>query len=214
MAACHLKLTAWTEAVRAGTQAIDALAKEDKETEKDEKQGHTQNSVVDEDDDVDEVVISVGAALAAKPPLPPQKASGPTPQDRLRIRAKSLLRRARARTELGGWSNLSGAEDDYRALAALPPGTLGDVDRRLVLKQLRELPARTSAAKEKEMGEVMGKLKEVSCPLLADPAPCLTRTQTQLGNGLLRPFGISTDNFQMVKDEKTGGYSMNFRQSS
>ena len=75
----------------------------------------------------------------------------------------------------------------------MPSGTLGAVDRRLVLKQIRELPARTSAAKDHEMGDMMGKLKE-------------------LGNGLLRPFGISTDNFQMVKDEKTGGYSMNFRQ--
>jgi hypothetical protein len=39
----------------------------------------------------------------------------------------------------------------------LPPG-----DRRIVQQQLKLLPPRTKAAQEKEMGEMMGKLKEVS----------------------------------------------------
>ncbi|KAI4154866.1 MAG: hypothetical protein LQ340_001373 [Diploschistes diacapsis] len=49
-------------------------------------------------------------------------------------------------------------------------------------------------AQEREMGEMMGKLKE-------------------LGNGILKPFGLSTDMFNFQKDEKTGGYNMSFGNS-
>jgi len=63
-----------------------------------------------------------------------------------------------------------------------------------VQKALRQLPPRLEEAKQKEMSEMVGKLK-------------------QLGNGILKPFGLSTDNFNMVKDEKTGGYSLQFNQN-
>jgi hypothetical protein len=35
-------------------------------------------------------------------------------------------------------------------------------DKKIVQQQLKQLPPRTKAAQEKEMGEMMGKLKEVS----------------------------------------------------
>jgi hypothetical protein len=38
-------------------------------------------------------------------------------------------------------------------------------DKKIVQKQLQLLPARTKAAQEKEMGEMMGKLKQVSAKL-------------------------------------------------
>lgn len=60
-------------------------------------------------------------------------------------------------------------------------------------KELAQLQPRLSAAKDKEMAEMMGKLKG-------------------LGNSLLSPFGLSTNNFNFVKDETTGNYSMNFSQ--
>lgn len=72
------------------------------------------------------------------------------------------MRRARAKSELGGWANLSGAEEDYKALAAMD--NLSPADRRIVTSQLRALPARTKVAQEKEMGEMWGKLKDVSSP--------------------------------------------------
>lgn len=108
-----------------------------------------------------------------------------------RIRAKALMRRAKARSEKGGWGDLQSAEDDYKVLSQMP--ALPPQDRKIVQKALAELPPRINIAKETEMGDMMGKLKE-------------------LGNGILKPFGLSTDNFNMVKDENTGGYSMNFNQ--
>ena len=49
---------------------------------------------------------------------------------------------------------------DYQNLSQLP--ALPPADRKIVHKALATLPAQIAAAKEKEMGDMMGKLKEVS----------------------------------------------------
>ncbi|KAL7795135.1 hypothetical protein V8C37DRAFT_408822 [Trichoderma ceciliae] len=210
IAACHLKVEQWKEAIKAATDAIDGLTKLESEEQllpntgdpKDEtKDSNPKNQANKtkgddgDDDDVEEEIVSSGAARSAPMPAPE-----PTPEqvalenrkaDILRIRTKALLRRARARSEAGGWSNLAGAEEDYRTLSQMPG--LTPADQRTVRSQLKTLPPRTKAAQEAEMSEMWGKLRS-------------------LGDGILKPFGLSTNNFQMVKDEKTGGYSMNFNQ--
>lgn len=205
MAACHLPLQQWKDAIKIATKALDSLDELlAKPTQGEAKEAESKSSTsengksVDRDpqEGVEEEIISSGAERAAAAVVPEQPtdeeeaaAAAKRAADIQRIRVKALLRRARARSEAGGWQNLAGAEEDYKMLKEMPG--VGAADMRTVRSQLASLPPRTKAAQEKEMSEMWGKLKT-------------------LGDGILKPFGLSTDNFQMVKDEKSGGYSMNF----
>lgn len=187
IAACHLKLEDWKSAVDSATAAIESLERLSPE-KKAEKKGDAEGNGGD-----DEVVEIEGDGEEAEKELASLRLGDQRKDDILRIRAKALMRRAKAKSELGGWGNLQGAEEDYKLLSQLP--NLPVADKRIVQKALASLPPLINAAKEKEMGDMMGKLKE-------------------LGNGILKPFGLSTDNFKMTKDEASGGYSMQFNQGN
>ena len=103
IAACHLKLEDWKEAVKAATAALDGLDKlqgkgDDGKQEEEEVKG-------DDDGEIEEI-ISEGATKAED-----TSEKGKREADIERIRAKALMRRARARSEIGGWATLQGAED-------------------------------------------------------------------------------------------------------
>jgi tetratricopeptide (TPR) repeat protein len=197
IAACHLKLEEWKEAVNNATTALDCLDRLEKQSNEDKKsKAEESKPTKDDSTEAEEEIVSAGAAKAG--PAVQSESDGASKlaarrkrqEDIARIRSKALMRRARARSELGGWSNLEGAIEDYKRLAGM--GNLSPADRKIVQAQLRALPPRAKEAQEKETAEMWAKLKD-------------------LGNGLLKPFGLSTDSFKMVKDEKTGGYSMSFQ---
>ncbi|KXT09297.1 hypothetical protein AC579_2851 [Pseudocercospora musae] len=193
IAACHIKLQEWKEAIESADKGVDNLEQleplpvpkpkpKPKADSKKVAEGECENGVEEVDDDMAERIENL------------QK-SGRSLDEVRKLQVKLLMRRAKARTEMGGWSSLQGADEDYRTLLSptmLP--CLSSTDRRNITESAQKLAPRLNEAKEKEMAEMMGKLKG-------------------LGNSILKPFGLSTENFQFVKDEHTGGYSMNFEQN-
>ncbi|KAK8143493.1 hypothetical protein G3M48_007167 [Beauveria asiatica] len=204
ISACQLKLEEWTAAAKAATSSLDALLAMERElglipeakSEPTKGKKQAKNGIQDKASDIvsgsnKEIEVDEAAnSEQAEPPFTPADVPEATKSDISRIRIKALLRRGRARAEAGGWSNFASAEEDYKTLSKIPGLTAADA--KTVRMQLVVLPPKVKAAQEKEMSEMWGKLRT-------------------LGDGILKPFGLSTNNFQMVKDEATGGYSMNFQ---
>lgn len=111
IAACHLKLEDWKAAVKAATAALDGLDRLQGKNGGVKEEGKED----EEDEDADEEIISEGATKAEDVSIKGQKEA-----DIERIRAKCLMRRARARSEQGGWSSLQGAEDGTHFQDFLP----------------------------------------------------------------------------------------------
>ncbi|ESZ92606.1 hypothetical protein SBOR_7023 [Sclerotinia borealis F-4128] len=166
VAACHLKLEKWKEAAKASSEALDGLEKLQKDEEKNgagngDGDEEAKKEEVKEEEEADEEIISEGATKAEDTKGKDiDDAKDSRAKDIERIRAKALMRRARARSEQDGWSILAGAVEDYKLLSTFT--NLSAIDRKTVQTQLRLLPPRSKAAQDREMGEMMGKLKQVS----------------------------------------------------
>ncbi|XP_061558401.1 tetratricopeptide repeat protein 1 [Phycodurus eques] len=95
---------------------------------------------------------------------------------------KALLRRAELYEQT---EQLEKALDDYQKALERDPDQTG------ARQACVRLPQQIHEKNEKLKEEMLGKLKE-------------------LGNMVLRPFGMSTSNFQVNRDADTGSYSINF----
>lgn len=129
---------------------------------------------------VDHEIVSPGSSRAAPmsltplPDDPERPARSQRQSDSKRIRYKALMRRARARCELGGWQNFDGAHADYTALQSMD--NLTHDDHRLVAAQLAALPTRIKEAKEKEVAQMWDQLKQARHPnfdTMISPMPCI-----------------------------------------
>ncbi|CAL1298990.1 unnamed protein product [Larinioides sclopetarius] len=96
---------------------------------------------------------------------------------------KALIRRAQLHKKM---DNLERALEDYQKIMEL------DRNNAEARAACATLPAEINEKNEKLKEEMFGKLKE-------------------LGNVCLKPFGLSTENFKVVQDPNTGGYSINFQ---
>ncbi|XP_065071863.1 tetratricopeptide repeat protein 1-like [Rhopilema esculentum] len=96
---------------------------------------------------------------------------------------KARLRRAQA---YEAQEKLEDAFEDYKKVLEL------DRSCTVAGEAVKRLPDQINARNEKLKEEMFGKLKE-------------------LGNMVLGPFGLSTDNFKVQQDPSSGGYSINFQ---
>ena len=173
ISACHLKLADWAAAIDAATEALEGL-----DRVRSQERPPTEQICRDLD--------------SAQPQRAKKNDTLPDHAVIEQLRIKVLLRRAKARMEAGNWASLEGAQEDYQHLSQMQGLRLSD--QKAVRSALLGLPALMADAKTREMGEMMGTLK-------------------QLGNSVLKPFGLSTESFNLVADEAQGGYSVQFRQA-
>lgn len=115
IAACHLMLREWKEAVDAATVSIESLErlvptlKQDRPNSDGQPPHMSENASMSAPDRSKAVIAEVDDETAAR--IDAFAKSGRSEDQVHKIRSKALSRRARARENMGGWSSLQGADE-------------------------------------------------------------------------------------------------------
>ena len=107
ISACHIKLEDWKSALSAADASLEALDRLEAQENGSSRKEKDKSEARDEDEEGVEDIISPGAKKAA--PVLNEKEG--RKEAISRIRAKALMRRAKARTQSGGWNALAGAQE-------------------------------------------------------------------------------------------------------
>lgn len=113
IAACFIKMEEWKKTIDSATEAIDGLEKVDPaprpKASSEEANDNAQDTGKRDGQEAEEKVIEVGEETERKFQVLERRGHGL--EDVRKIRVKALLRRAKARMELGGWAALQGADE-------------------------------------------------------------------------------------------------------
>lgn len=113
IAACFIKMEEWKKTIDSATEAIDGLEKVDPaprpKASSEGANDNAQDTGKRDGQEAEEKVIEVGEETERKFQVLERRGHGL--EDVRKIRVKALLRRAKARMELGGWAALQGADE-------------------------------------------------------------------------------------------------------
>lgn len=82
-----------------------------------------------------------------------------------------------------------------------------DANDKLAKAALTTLPQKQARYEEEQKAEAMGMTRSLCAISHLRPAAKLK----EIGNSFLGLFGMSTDNFKVVQDPKSGGYSVSIQ---
>ena len=114
IAACFVKMEEWKKTIDTATEAIDGLEKVDPVPRPQGANGDAQDAEESGGQRTEEKVTEIDEETERKLQMLERRGHGL--DDVKKIRVKALLRRAKARMELGGWAALQGADEGMNLL--------------------------------------------------------------------------------------------------